>query len=87
MNRDPNRWLRYAGMGVEFVAGFGAFVAIGWWIGRHAGWNPWATLVGAGLGFIGAMYNLIRQGLRMAREESSPGRGDEGHFGPRDEIA
>jgi hypothetical protein len=25
-------------------------------------------LIGAALGFIGAMYNLIREGLKMARE-------------------
>jgi len=55
-------------MGVEFAASFGAFVAVGWWVGRHMGWNPWATLVGTGLGFVGAMYNLIREGLKMARE-------------------
>lgn len=83
MNQAPNRWLRYMGMGVEFAAAFGVFVVVGWWVGRHTDTNPWATLVGAGLGFIGAMYNLIRDGLRLAREESSrrrrePGRQESG---------
>jgi F0F1-type ATP synthase assembly protein I len=58
-------------MGVEFAASFGTFVAVGWWVGRHWDCNPWAMLVGAALGFIGAMYNLIREGLRMTREAGS----------------
>jgi len=62
--------MRYAGVGVEFAAGFGGFVAVGWWVGHHWDCNPWATLVGAALGFVGSMFNLIREGLKMAREAS-----------------
>ena len=69
-----NRWLRYINLGVEFAISFGAFVILGWWIGRHFDLNPGATLVGAGLGFIGAMYNLIREGLKMQREVESERR-------------
>ena len=68
MKKSPQRWLRYTNMGTEFLASFGVFVALGWWAGMHFDWNPWATLVGAVLGFIGAMYNLIREGLKMSRE-------------------
>ncbi|MBN1344217.1 MAG: AtpZ/AtpI family protein [Phycisphaerae bacterium] len=68
MKASENRWLRHMGMGIEFAASFGAFVAIGWWIGRHFECNPWAMLIGAGLGFVGAMYNLIREGLKLQRE-------------------
>lgn len=63
-----HRWLGYANLGIEFAVSFGVFVALGWWVGNRYDMNPWATLVGAGLGFIGAMYNLIREGLRMQRE-------------------
>jgi F0F1-type ATP synthase assembly protein I len=79
MNQDPSRWYRYAGMGVEFAASFGAFVAVGWWVGRHWECNPWAMLVGAALGFIGAMYNLIREGLKMTREAGSQDAGNPAH--------
>ena len=75
MKDSPSRWYRHAGMGVEFAAALGAFVALGWWVGKHFDWNPWATLVGAGLGFIGAMYNLIREGLKMQQEAEAERRG------------
>jgi F0F1-type ATP synthase assembly protein I len=71
MADSPKRWLRYAGMGVEFAASFGAFILVGWWVGRHFECNPWAMLIGAGLGFVGAMYNLIREGLKLQREAAS----------------
>lgn len=71
MADSPRRWLRYAGMGAEFAASFGAFIALGWWVGRQVDWNPWAILVGAGLGFVGAMYNLIREALKLQREAAS----------------
>jgi F0F1-type ATP synthase assembly protein I len=65
---SPQGWLRYTNIGIEFLASFGVFVALGWWVGMHFDLNPWATVVGAGLGFTGAMVNLIREGLKMARE-------------------
>jgi F0F1-type ATP synthase assembly protein I len=71
MSKSPSNWLKYAGVGAEFAAAFGALVALGWWVGWKFDWNPWATLVGAGLGFVGAMYNLLRQGLKLQREASS----------------
>jgi F0F1-type ATP synthase assembly protein I len=74
---SPQRWLRYTNLGVEFALSFGVFVALGWWVGKHFEWNPWATLIGAALGFIGAMYNLIREGMKMAREVEAERR--EGH--------
>lgn len=76
MKNSPNHWLRYTNLGVEFAISFGAFVVFGWWLGRHFGLNPWATLVGAGLGFVGAMYNLIREGLKMQREVETERRGE-----------
>ncbi len=74
MEQTSHQRLRYATVGVEFAASFGAFVALGWWVGRHWDLNPWATVVGAGLGFTGAMVNLIREGLSMARDAESERR-------------
>lgn len=84
MKSSDSFWYRYAGMGFEFAAAFGAFVALGWWIGKHFDWNPWATVVGAGLGLIGSMTNLIREALRLQREVASREResGSRGSNGP-----
>ncbi len=71
MKLSPDTRLRYISMGVEFAASFGAFVALGYWLGRHFDWNPWALLIGAGLGFVGAMVNLIREGLKLQREDAA----------------
>lgn len=61
-------WTRLAGVGFELVAGVGAFVLVGYWWDRHFGSSPKGILVGAVLGLIGGMYNLIRQSIRATRE-------------------
>jgi len=61
-------WTRFAGIGFELVAGVGAFVLVGYWWDRHFGTAPKGVVVGAVLGLIGGMYNLIRQSLVATRE-------------------
>lgn len=60
-------WLRYAGLGSEFFAGLLACTLIGLWLDRRFGWSPWGVLVGAAVGFVGSMCNLIRHGMKMQR--------------------
>jgi len=59
--------VRYAGLGFDFGAALVVFVLIGYWVDRHYGCSPWGVLVGCGLGIVGGLYNLIRQGLKMTR--------------------
>ena len=61
-------WTRLAGIGFELVAGVGAFILVGYWWDRHFGTGPKGVIVGAVLGLIGGMYNLIRQALSATRE-------------------
>lgn len=61
-------WTRLAGIGFELVAGVGAFILVGYWWDRHFGTGPKGIIVGAVLGLIGGMYNLVRQSLRATRE-------------------
>ena len=65
---DRTPWVRSAGMGIDFAAAVAVFVLIGYWIDRRFGSSPWGVLVGAGLGLVGGMYNLIRQGLKATRQ-------------------
>lgn len=60
-------WARLAGMGFELVAAVGGLTLVGYWWDRHFGTAPKGLLVGAVLGLIGGMYNLIRQSLLATR--------------------
>lgn len=68
--RGQASWTRLAGMGFELVAAVGAFVLVGYWWDRHFGTDPNGLIVGAVLGLIGGMYNLIRQSLVATRESA-----------------
>jgi len=56
-----------ASAGFEIAAAVGGFAALGWWIDRHRGTAPWGLLIGALLGLIGGLYNLIKSALREGR--------------------
>jgi F0F1-type ATP synthase assembly protein I len=69
---------------MDLAAAVGGFILIGWLVDRSTGHYPRYTVVGAVLGLIGGMYNLIRQSLsftRRAREEERDERNGPG--GPR----
>jgi F0F1-type ATP synthase assembly protein I len=52
-----------AGLGFEFAAAVAGFAFFGYWIGNHYGRAELGILIGAVLGLIGGMYNLIRATL------------------------
>ena len=60
---DRPYWLRYAGIGFEFVAALAVFAFIGYWVDRKWDTGPWGLVGGAVLGLVGGMYNLIRESL------------------------
>lgn len=64
-NKDGDRptWLRFSGIGVEFVAAIAGFALVGYWVDKHWNVGPWGLVIGAVLGLIGGMYNLIRESL------------------------
>lgn len=76
--RKPFEAWRYSGLGLELVGAVGALAAVGYWIDRRFDSSPWGVLVGAGIGIVGGMWNLIREGLRASRELSPPNDVDEG---------
>lgn len=58
---------KLSGIGFEFVAAVGGFTFAGYLWDRYFGTGPWGALVGAILGLVGGMYNLIRQSLAATR--------------------
>ena len=64
-SRSPRAiWSRLAGIGFEFAAAVGGFTFAGCLWDRYFGTGPGELLIGAILGLIGGMYNLIRQTMR-----------------------
>ncbi len=64
------RGLGYLGLGVELAAAVAGLTLVGFWIDRHYGSEPWGLLIGALLGMIGGMYNMIRDALAAIRRSS-----------------
>lgn len=69
-----------ASMGVELAAAVGGGCLLGYWIDRHFGVGPWGLIIGASLGIIGGLYNMVRkavhESLRMSSQKAvRPRRG------------
>ena len=74
MVEDPKRppsWGAYAGKGFELVAAILGFSLVGYWLGGKYGDAQIGTAIGAVLGIVGGMYNLVRQGLAGSRQASA----------------
>ena len=66
--RQRSSWIRYSGLGIEFAAAVAGCTLVGYWIDRRYECRPWGILIGAMVGLIGGMYNLIRESLAAADE-------------------
>lgn len=66
---DVSRRMAALKLGYEFSAAVGGFCFIGWLVDWFCETKPWGLLIGAILGLIGGMYNLIRDALRMSRDQ------------------
>ncbi len=52
---------RYAGLGIQFAGALVVFGAIGWWLDRKLGTEPWLMIVGIFAGFFGGMISIVKQ--------------------------
>lgn len=59
---------RMMGLAWEFITQMIAGALLGWLIGVWLGNDTIGALIGTGLGFVVAMYSLIRGGLRLDKE-------------------
>lgn len=67
-DRDDRPWMRLAGSGIELAAAVGGFAVVGHLVDRFRGSHPKGLLIGAVLGLVGGMYNLIKASLSASRE-------------------
>ena len=63
----PPRRPTFMPSGFELVASVAGFAAIGYWLGGRYGDALIGTAIGAVLGIVGGMYNLIRRSLAGSR--------------------
>jgi len=54
------------------------FSVVGYLVGRYFGNALWGLIIGASLGVIGGLYNLVRQSLKLTREDSQRGASGDG---------
>jgi len=66
MGKQPNS-RRLAGIGFELAAAVAGFVLVGYWVGKYFDRAEMGILIGAVLGLIGGMYNLIRVTMAASR--------------------
>lgn len=78
--KDPDRpsWVRFSGIGIEFAGAVAGFTLVGLWIDRHYDCGPWGVVIGAALGLIGGMYNMIRESLAASRDAARNARESHG---------
>ena len=76
--RDRPSWVRWSGIGFEVVGAVAGLTLVGYWVDRRYGCQPWGVLIGAGLGLVGGMYNLIRESLAAVKENQDGGAGKPG---------
>jgi F0F1-type ATP synthase assembly protein I len=70
--KKPAGPARYAGLGIQFAACVLLFVFVGKWVDGRLHTLPLFTLLGAFLGFGGAMWSMIRQLSRDSDQQSKP---------------
>jgi F0F1-type ATP synthase assembly protein I len=59
---------RHAGIGLEFAGAVAGFALLGYWVDRHYATQPWGLVGGVALGFLGGLYNFVKQALQAVRE-------------------
>jgi F0F1-type ATP synthase assembly protein I len=64
--RETGMYFALGQAGIEMVAPLG----IGAWLDWQFGCKPWATVVGAIVGFVGGTIHLIVMAQRIEREQS-----------------
>ena len=69
--------MRLASIGVELTAAVVGLGLAGYWLGGHFGNAKLGLLIGATLGVIGGMYNVVRVAWKLSKEGEPSDRSSE----------
>jgi len=58
--QTTSEWMKFTGLGVEFIAAIAVCAGIGYGLDRWVGMAPWLLISGVGLGFAVGLMQLIR---------------------------
>lgn len=76
-NSTPVRDLgRFAGLGLQYALSIALLGALGWWIDRQLGSNPWCLVAGVVLGCVAGFWMIVRS-VPGAAGDSQAGKGDD----------
>lgn len=67
---ESRRWLKFAGLGFEFVGVTLLFGYFGYLADRELGTEPRWLLIGGGIGFVGGLYLMLKASWPMFRDEN-----------------
>jgi F0F1-type ATP synthase assembly protein I len=65
---DGSEHANLAMVGLQVAIGVGLGLAVGSWLDKRYGWQPWGATIGAMLGLAGGLYLLIKEGMRINKD-------------------
>lgn len=71
-NRGGAEYWKWSGLGFEFAAVTGLFFYFGYLVDERWGCGPWGFLIGGGIGLVGGVYLLAKEGLKMMNDLDRP---------------
>ncbi len=72
--QDMGKYLRYTGLGLQFLVMMALPMALGWWLDGLIGTRPWLMVAGAVLGIVAAMVFVVRTVTRMEGPKKAAGK-------------
>ena len=67
-------WVRYSGVGLELAGATAGLALVGYWVDTRFGTRPWGVVLGAIIGLVGGLYNLVRESVAAVREAQADDR-------------
>ncbi|MCB1200870.1 MAG: AtpZ/AtpI family protein [Leptospiraceae bacterium] len=66
-DKEPQVYMRYTHLGLEFIVVFLGFLFLGKWLDEIAGTSPWLLLVCISAGFALGMYRIIKVANELSK--------------------